>query len=514
MWIFSGIGEAPPRGCSGPDRARRARGIGLPDVRIDRGPGGRPPCYARPRVAPRRDRGEGVLRVDRDSCGHLPSSLSRGAAQPQGTARPGGACGRLPRWRSAPPSLSRPGRASRGATAATGWCCRASRASSASRTSATPTAAEPSMFALDEGEAERLAAAPACPPRGFLESEDGEVLALPLVTPFVLGRTEGHCVFLSAELSCEQYEARPDACRSYPHRWVFVDAGGRAAQPSPEAGRRAVEALVAGRAGEGALPLLLRHDQCPGFTGPPSTEDAWAAFAAGDLRSLRGRDGRGGKLAAVSRRAKLPPVRPEVERITDDVIAVRRDLHQHPELSWKEERTQRVILDELAKLDVEDVRPIATRRDSAREGRRQGPLRALAGRYRCAAGAGEVGPALRLGERGRDARLRSRHARGHRARGWRRSRRRRGSRWRGASASSSSRRRRRPAAPPLHQRGHPEEAGRRPLPRASTLARTCGGRDQRRPGTVLRLAHEPADHDHGSGRARRLAAPVGRLGGS
>ncbi len=59
------------------------------------------------------------------------------------------------------------------------------------------------------------------------------------------------------------------------------------------------------------------------------------------------------------RRLQLPDVRKAVTRISDDAIAVRRDLHQHPELSWKEERTQRVILERLAGLDVEDVRPLA-----------------------------------------------------------------------------------------------------------------------------------------------------------
>ncbi len=127
------------------------------------------------------------------------------------------------------------------------------------------------------GEAERLRESSGLPASRFLESEDGVPIALPLAAPFVLGRSEGHCVFLSAELTCDQYEARPDPCRSYPHQVVFVDAAsGKPAQPSPEAGRRAVEAAAAGRLEEGPAPLLLRHDQCPGFTGPPSTEKAWA----------------------------------------------------------------------------------------------------------------------------------------------------------------------------------------------------------------------------------------------
>ena len=130
---------------------------------------------------------------------------------------------------------------------------------------------------LDGDEAERLRESSGWPASRFLECEDGEPIALPLAKPFVLGRSEGHCIFLGAELTCDQYEARPDPCHLYPHQVVFVDAAsGRPAQPSAEAGRRAVEAVAEGRAAAGPAPLLLRHDQCPGFTGPPSTEGAWA----------------------------------------------------------------------------------------------------------------------------------------------------------------------------------------------------------------------------------------------
>jgi len=52
-------------------------------------------------------------------------------------------------------------------------------------------------------------------------------------------------------------------------------------------------------------------------------------------------------------------IRPEVEAIRDRVIATRRDFHEHPELSWNEERTQRVILERLRELGLSDVRPIA-----------------------------------------------------------------------------------------------------------------------------------------------------------
>ena len=125
-----------------------------------------------------------------------------------------------------------------------------------------------------------MAATSGLSPSRFLESEDGEVLTLPLATPFVLGRSEGHCVFLSDELACGQYEGRPDACRSYPHQVVFVDSSERApgAALAGARGGGRWRRWSRGRSVEGALPLLLRHDQCPGFTGPPSTEEAWAGL--------------------------------------------------------------------------------------------------------------------------------------------------------------------------------------------------------------------------------------------
>ncbi|MEX0782983.1 MAG: M20 family metallopeptidase [Dehalococcoidia bacterium] len=56
----------------------------------------------------------------------------------------------------------------------------------------------------------------------------------------------------------------------------------------------------------------------------------------------------------------LPPVRDQVLALRENLIEMRRDFHQHPELSWKEERTQRVILERLHSLGLDDVRPIAT----------------------------------------------------------------------------------------------------------------------------------------------------------
>ena len=73
-------------------------------------------------------------------------------------------------------------------------------------------------------------------------------------------------------------------------------------------------------------------------------------------------------------RAQPPPVRDEVARIADAAIATRRDLHRHPELSWREERTQGVILDRLRALGLEDVRPLAgTGATALARGSREGP---------------------------------------------------------------------------------------------------------------------------------------------
>lgn len=52
-------------------------------------------------------------------------------------------------------------------------------------------------------------------------------------------------------------------------------------------------------------------------------------------------------------------IRPEVLAVADEVIALRRDLHQHPELSWQEHRTQQVVLDQLQAAGASDVRPVA-----------------------------------------------------------------------------------------------------------------------------------------------------------
>ncbi|MCK6564213.1 MAG: amidohydrolase [Dehalococcoidia bacterium] len=60
------------------------------------------------------------------------------------------------------------------------------------------------------------------------------------------------------------------------------------------------------------------------------------------------------------RRSPFSQVRPEVRAIREKLIDTRRDFHRHPEVSWKEHRTQQVILDRLQELGLAHVRPIAT----------------------------------------------------------------------------------------------------------------------------------------------------------
>jgi len=68
------------------------------------------------------------------------------------------------------------------------------------------------------------------------------------------------------------------------------------------------------------------------------------------------------------------PLRPEVQAIRERVIAIRRDFHQHPELSWQESRTQQRVLERLRDLGLSDVRPIArTGATALVEGQEGGP---------------------------------------------------------------------------------------------------------------------------------------------
>lgn len=50
-------------------------------------------------------------------------------------------------------------------------------------------------------------------------------------------------------------------------------------------------------------------------------------------------------------------LRPAVQALHQETIALRRDLHEHCELSYEEERTQAIVLERLKALGLEDVRP-------------------------------------------------------------------------------------------------------------------------------------------------------------
>ncbi len=116
-------------------------------------------------------------------------------------------------------------------------------------------------------------------PVEFLESEDGEPITLPLARPFLLRRAGNGCAMLAADLGCSVYTGRPDACRQYPYQVLFANAEGGIARPSPEDAL----ALLANDSPAGPVALLVRHIECPGFTGDPLTADTWQTLRASTL---------------------------------------------------------------------------------------------------------------------------------------------------------------------------------------------------------------------------------------
>lgn len=118
-------------------------------------------------------------------------------------------------------------------------------------------------------------------PIQFLESEDGEPITLPLAQPYLLKRAGNGCAQLQDDLGCGQYESRPNACHLYPHFVIFVDP--QTARPihlELPAMRDALAAALNGGGGSAPIALLLRHTECPGFTGPAMSEDDWRALFA------------------------------------------------------------------------------------------------------------------------------------------------------------------------------------------------------------------------------------------
>ncbi|HEY5477270.1 MAG TPA: YkgJ family cysteine cluster protein [Tepidiformaceae bacterium] len=131
--------------------------------------------------------------------------------------------------------------------------------------------------ALGDREVERLSRTENRSPVTFLESEDGEPISLPLLQPFLLSRTDGHCSLLGAEELCGAYEGRPDACRLYPDFVIAIEEEtNRPVHGDPDAIEAAVRCALDDASPRSPLvPLLLRHLECPGFEGPPLREPDW-----------------------------------------------------------------------------------------------------------------------------------------------------------------------------------------------------------------------------------------------
>jgi hypothetical protein len=144
-------------------------------------------------------------------------------------------------------------------------------------------------FSVNLGEAEvaRMQRASGLLPVHFLESENGAPVTLPLAQPYLLRRAENRCAQLAADLSCGQYEGRPNACRLYPHFVLFVDpASLRPVHADLEGmGASFTSTTAADQLAPGPyVPLLLRHVECPGFTGPPITSNEWLELFADTFR--------------------------------------------------------------------------------------------------------------------------------------------------------------------------------------------------------------------------------------
>ena len=131
---------------------------------------------------------------------------------------------------------------------------------------------------LGDFEVARMAASSGLPASRFLEVEDGVPIALPMAQPYLLRREDNRCALLGDELGCTQYHGRPDACRLYPHFVVFIDeAAAKPVYADLDAIRLAMDAFRTGEA-PALVPLLLRHVECPGFTGPAMTGADWGAL--------------------------------------------------------------------------------------------------------------------------------------------------------------------------------------------------------------------------------------------
>jgi hypothetical protein len=133
--------------------------------------------------------------------------------------------------------------------------------------------------ALGEAEVARMRRSSGLRPVDFLEEEDGEPITLPLAQPYLLARKDGQCSLLGDDLMCGQYEGRPDACRLYPHHVIFIDAATARPVHSDLGGMRAsLTSAVAGPEPLPYSPVLIRHLECPGFTGSPLARQDWVSL--------------------------------------------------------------------------------------------------------------------------------------------------------------------------------------------------------------------------------------------
>ena len=128
---------------------------------------------------------------------------------------------------------------------------------------------------LGDAEVDRFQRASGLQPVEFLECEDGAPIRLPLAQPFLLRRADNRCAQLRDDLGCGQYEGRPNACRLYPHFVLVFDAETLRPVHSDTDVIAAAVASALGGAPSPFVALLLRHIECPGFTGPPMSEAEW-----------------------------------------------------------------------------------------------------------------------------------------------------------------------------------------------------------------------------------------------
>jgi len=129
---------------------------------------------------------------------------------------------------------------------------------------------------LGDAEMERFGKESGKTPIEFLECEDGKPIALPLAQPYLLARAGGRCKQLGTDLACGEYAGRPNACRLYPHFVIFVDPEtARPVYAELEGMERSFRAALESGSAEPYAALLLRHTDCPGFTGPAMSEPDW-----------------------------------------------------------------------------------------------------------------------------------------------------------------------------------------------------------------------------------------------